>query len=328
MRPFPSEASLGCSGEEMSASWSPLTRLRQSRGWRVATTVLGIIAVAFSSYYVVTKLLGAMHEIAQSSLDVHLGFVAISFAMTFGCVLLGGIIWYLVLKGLGGTLGMRACVCSHLLANLGGYLPGYGWKFGVAGGQASFAVLVEFAGSALTRAVIALTTMPSSFLKRLGLGAGVSVRWLCLASWIAMLLFPWAVEKAVIWGKRSHRLPLKSLTVNKLALWLALLAMCFTWVLYGLGFSVLLRSVYHIQPGQVMAVLFSTTASFLTSLLMFFVPAGLGIREGVVIYTLGAAMPEAIVTIGVLLSRLVLILAEISGALAGSWMYYKGRLCK
>ena len=334
MNPSPSEASLECSSEAISVPWSPLARLRKSRSWRVAMAVLAAIAMGLSSYYVVSKLLAAAHEIAQSSLDVHLGFVGLSFAMTFGCVLLGGIIWYLVLEGLGGMLEVRACVCSHLLANLGGYLPGYGWKFvgkayltqrqGVSGGQTSFAVLVEFAGSALTRAVVALTTVPPAFMERLGLGAEVSVRWLCLASWIAMLLFPWAVEKVVAWGKRSHRFPLKGLTVNKSALWLALLAMCLTWVLYGLGFSVLLRSVYHIQPDQVIAALFSTTASFLTSLLMFFVPAGLGVREGVVIYTLGSAMPEAVVTIGALLSRLVLIMAEISSVVVGALTYYKG----
>ena len=107
---------------------------------------------------------------------------------------------------------------------------------------------------------------------------------------------------------------------------MALAIMCFTWLLYGVSFSLLVKSFYDIAPGEIGNVVFSTTTSFLVSLLMFFVPAGIGVRESVVIYMLEPTLPAAIVTVSALSSRATLLLAELLGALMGSWMSVRRRL--
>jgi len=58
------------------------------------------------------------------------------------------------------------------------------------------------------------------------------------------------------------------------------------------------------------------------------VPAGLGVRESVVILTLQGVLPDAIVALLALLNRLVLIVAEVMGALLGSGIALRERLCK
>ena len=325
--------------EEESFPGLSLARWRRNRFWRVVSAFVGIVAVGLSTYYIVVKLSSSIRQVADWQLSVRPWPALLSFVIMLLCVLSGCTIWHLVLKGVGRTLPWRVCARAHLLANLGGYLPGYGWKFvgkayliqreGVAMGMVSFAVLLEFMGLATTRAVVALATLPRSFLDRFGWDLpDPYFGWLRIGACCLLFSLPWLVERTVLWMQHHSRRRWGDLLIDKRALWLALLLMCFTWVLYGLGFALLIRSLYDVRLDQVSTLVFSTTTSFLVSLMMFFIPGGISVREGVVIYTLENVLPDVIVTVGALLSRLVLLLAEAIGALVGSWMSYRRRLCK
>jgi hypothetical protein len=222
------------------------------------------------------------------------------------------------------------------LANLGGYLPGYGWKHlgkallaqrqGVPLARASSAVLIEFAGLALTRAVVALSSISVATLEAWGMaGVGPYLGALRGAAWLALLGAPWLLERGVAWLARRRPPRGGSLAIRKGALWGAMALMCATWVLFGLGLAVLLEAVQSLSGAQFLVAIFATTTSFLASLLVFFVPAGIGVRESVLILALGNALPEATVTAGTLLSRVILILAEIGGALIGLAMGWRRR---
>jgi hypothetical protein len=89
-----------------------------------------------------------------------------------------------------------------------------------------------------------------------------------------------------------------------------------------------LTALQTIDAHQFVAAIFSTSISWVLSLLVFFVPGGLGVRESVIIYTLGNVLPESIAVMGALTSRAILILAELSGALIGVWMWRRHPLCK
>jgi hypothetical protein len=115
------------------------------------------------------------------------------------------------------------------------------------------------------------------------------------------------------------------MSIDKRALWLALGVMCITFVLYGAGFAVLLGAASELTLDGLAAAIFSTSSSSAISLIMFFVPAGLSVRESVIIYTLEGVFPEAMVTVGALVSRGVLVVAEVVGSLVGSWLALSGR---
>jgi hypothetical protein len=312
------------------------TRWRRSRVWRVASVVLAVVAIGLSSYYVVIKLASSIRQMAGERLQVRPWPVAISFAMTLACVLLGGLVWYLVLRGVGAQLGLRACTQSHLLSTLGAYLPGYGWRYagkayltqrqGIPLGLASCAVLVELVESEAARGVLALTTAPRAFLASFLGGALVPYAWgLRVLGWGALLVLPLALERGVVWAKRRGRRPWSDMSIDKRALWLALGVMCITFVLYGAGFAVLLGAASELTLDGLAAAIFSTSSSSAISLIMFFVPAGLSVRESVIIYTLEGVFPEAMVTVGALVSRGVLVVAEVVGSLVGSWLALSGR---
>ena len=101
-----------------------------------------------------------------------------------------------------------------------------------------------------------------------------------------------------------------------------------TWLLHGLGFALLTAAVYDVRPQQLLPLIFSNTTSFLVSLLVFLVPAGLGVRESVVMFTLQGLLPAEISALGALIGRLALVIAELLGVLVGSWLGLRERLCE
>lgn len=309
---------------------------RRSRLWRVASVVLAVVAIGLSSYYVVIKLVSSFRQIAWGHLQVRPWPVVISFIITLACVLLGVVVWGLVLRGVGVRLGLRACAQSHLLSIPGAYLPGYGWRYagkayltqrqGIPLGLASCAVLVELIESEAARGVLAFTTVQQAFLGSFLGGALVPYVWgLRVLGWGALLVLPLALERGVAWAKRRGRRPWSDMNIDKGSLWLALGVMCFTFVLYGVGFSILLGAASALTLDGLAAAIFSTSSSLAISLLMFFVPAGLSVRESVIIYTLEGVFPAAMVTVGALVSRGVLVAAEVVGSLIGSWLALRGR---
>ena len=310
---------------------------RKSRVGRVVMASVALLAVGLSGTFVFIRLRDSLVPLASMAVSLRWGDAFISLGCTFLCVLMGGVIWRQMLRGVGQDLNWSACMRGHLLANLGGYLPGYGWKFvgkavlaqraGVPASWVSLAVLIEFTGLALTRLVIALWALPFELLAIFGLSVGSGVLWLARVLALALLVVsPWIIGWLV--RRARTREKMRALTVRPFALLSGLGLMCLTWLLYGLGFVFLARAVYPIEMIQVGPLVFSTTTSFLVSLLMFFVPAGLGVRESVVILTLEGILPVGIVTLIALLNRLILIIAEVLGALLGSGIALRERLCK
>ena len=67
----------------------------------------------------------------------------------------------------------------------------------------------------------------------------------------------------------------------------------FFWIVAGLGLFAMVRTVTYISPSDLPVVLASTPLAWLTSVLFFISPSGLGVREGVYAATLGFAFRDA-----------------------------------
>jgi glycosyltransferase 2 family protein len=317
------------SGAEVAGPQRPAWRRHPL--WRAFAVVAGITAVGLSTFYIIARLRENLAQLAEWRLaPAPLPLVA-ALVLTFLCILLGGTSWRLVLGALGQRPPLRDCLRAQFLSNLGGYLPGYGWKFVGKGllsrrfaqpGTVSAAVLVEFASLAVTRLVVALVMVPAAFGQRLG----VQPSWwhMALTRTLAMALlvgFPWALRgiAALVNGRRRGRWRLPEVDARCLLAALALMA--FTWIIYGLGFALLVRAIDPaITPGDAPMLIFGVTSSYLASLLMFFVPAGLAIREGVVLLTLEHTLTPPVALAAAVLSRLVLLAAELLGAAVGALM--------
>lgn len=317
------------SGRALSDASGPLGALRGSRTWRLLSRALAVLIVAGSLYYLVRTFRSELSAIRLAELRVVPGPLVVSALLTLLCVLLGGAIWQRVLRGLGMRMSLRQCMSTHLLANLGGYVPGYAWKhlgkayltrgLGVSGRQASTAVVVEFVGLALTRAAVSASSLSGAWLADRGIAVSDGLLWaIRVASWGALLLPLWAL------GATGHRLRgrwarvWQGVAIRRAELGAALALMCVTWVLYGVGFAALLHAIHPIGPEQFASSVFAASTSFLVSLMVFFVPAGLTVREGVITLALTGVVPGGVAVLAALLSRVVLIICEVVGAIVGA----------
>lgn len=306
-----------------------ISKLKKNRYWVIVTTVLAVVVIAFSVRYVVGQVADDMADLDWSMLAPDPLYLSLAAGMFLVCVFVGSLIWTGAHKGMGGPLSWAECARSHCIAAVAGYLPGNGLKFagkayltrrqGVSWALSSGAVLFEFAGQAATRAVVALTIVGSSMIEALGWEALTPyLPYARVAAWLGLLAMPLLASKVVALLGRREGSPWGAAELHLGLLWGTLLLMCANWILYGLGYALLMHALYPVRLDQVWTVVFSTTASFLVSLVMFFVPAGLAVREGVMLYTLGRVLPEVTVTAGALLSRLVLLVAEVLAALVAS----------
>ncbi|MHB1357633.1 MAG: lysylphosphatidylglycerol synthase domain-containing protein [Anaerolineae bacterium] len=305
---------------------SSLSRIRHSRPGRIVFTALAVVVVIITGYYVVNKLILGIQQVAVTRLHIEILPIILSLLITFFCVIFGGIAWTLILYSLGIRTGFRDSMRSNLLANLASYIPGYGWQYlgkaylttrqNISPVLAASAVLVELLCSVMTRIAISLTFLsPQLWYQATRFESDTGLWILRLIAWLGVLMLPWILN----YTQRSRLGTLLKIgqPVQVPLLWLVELMMCLGWVIYGLSFAILLRSMTNMPIDTLSPVIFATTSSYLVSLFIFFVPAGIGVREGVLIYTLTGVLPQAAVSLGSVLSRLVVIVAELSGALLG-----------
>lgn len=330
MASIPSESVRGAGDSapvEVIATPSRLAAWRRRPVWRAASAVFAVAAIGLSTYYIASKLSASLRQVTDLHVRIAPGPLVLSVILVLLCVLSGGPIWYLVYRGVGGRARLGLCSRAHLLSNLGAYLPGYGWRLvgkgyvmqreGHSLSLVSAAVGLEFAGLALTRLVMAVTMVSPAFMVRLGVSGLVPfLGWVRFACWSLLLGAPWALAAGLRAGKgRLARWSLPA--VRPRTLCAALVAMCAVWALYGLGLAAAFRALQPIAAGELLPILFSATASHLVSLVLFVVPAGISVREGVIIFVLEGTLSGLTVTVGSLLSRVVLIVAELIGVLVG-----------
>lgn len=83
------------------------------------------------------------------------------------------------------------------------------------------------------------------------------------------------------------------------------------WLIFGLGFFFLLKSVYNIENEHLLLIVFSFSASSLIGFIVFFVPAGLGFREGGLVFFLRDILPTSIILIPIILSRIQIVICDL-----------------
>ncbi|HUG40998.1 MAG TPA: lysylphosphatidylglycerol synthase domain-containing protein [Longimicrobiales bacterium] len=87
-----------------------------------------------------------------------------------------------------------------------------------------------------------------------------------------------------------------------------------SWILYGLAFVLFLDAIAPVQAGAILPLTGINALSFLAGYVAFLVPAGLGVREGVMAGLLRPLAPAGVAAVIAMVSRLWTIAAELLGA--------------
>lgn len=223
-----------------------------------------------------------------------------------GLVVLGllttGLLWSAVLAALGHRLPLRAAFSVFFVGQLGKYVPGSVWSFGVqAQGARRYGVPIRSTVAA------SLVFLGINVASSVAIGAALALTgdirtdvpaWVQVLALVASLLALTPPALALV-CRVVAGIPVR-LSVRAWALWLS--SMALAWVLYLAALALLLP-----DPG--VDAWFAVSAGFLvgyaTGVLVILAPAGLGARETAFVVLAEPAVGLATATAIALISRLV-----------------------
>lgn len=243
--------------------------------------------------------------------------------------------WRALLAGLGSPLPRRVAARVMFVGQLGKYLPGSVWAFvaqvelardhAVPRPRGAAATLLAVAVTVATGLAVAAVALPLS-------SAGAARRWwwaLALAPLLLAALHP----RVVTWGLGMAARPLArfrvgaqagSVDVGGRAITAAVAWTLLAWVPLGAHLWVLTWAVGGDPVSSLGPAVGAYALAWTLGLLVVFAPAGLGVREGVLVVALAPVVDAGAALVLAVLSRLVMTLADLAWAGAGL-LAFRGR---
>lgn len=297
------------------------TRYFRRRAVQMIRYIAGGATLLASFYYVAQKFGEGVGALSSFDLNINYFLLLMSVALTFVCVVLGGWEWRMLLEGCGADMTVRKALRLHMLSILPKYLPGLGWQqvgkaylcrsAGIPIHTAALSMFSEIVVALLAAFSLALITLPYA-----GIPAdNAIVEWLLsfplqlIAA--AYLLATPVVLRRTLGSKLTQRITGARLGFSYTRLLFVLVSVACTWALFGLAFSFLIASLYPVSPSQIPSFVLSSTVSLIVSLVAFFAPVGLGVREVTMTFLLSYWLPGPYPVVVAILSRIVLIAAEL-----------------
>lgn len=267
-----------------------------------------------------------------SSLDIRWGLLALSSLILLLAYLYSASLWGLMVREISGyEVGFMPALRVFFTANLGRYLPGKLWQIaGLAylargeGVPAASATGAAVLGQAFSLA--GATLVGAGVLLKSGRGPDLGGGWTAalVITLLVVVTFP-SILKALLalWFRMARQKvpggfrPDPAFGVR----WMGLYGL--GWILQGLAFWVLVRSLS--ADLALLEGLPAFPAAYVAGYLALFAPAGVGIRESLLVVFLGPELgrPEAAVV--ALIARLWTTVIEMVPALVLAGGYLKGR---
>ena len=234
--------------------------------------------------------------------------------------------WRVLLADLGTRLPLPAGASVFFVGQLGKYLPGSVWsvvaqadmgsRLGVPRRRMGVVGLLSILLSVLTGAIVGIPAVPLLVARS---GEVTSLWWFAPALVLLLLLWP----RLLNWGiatllRLLRRDPLEhSLTapaIGLTSLWFVL-----AWLSAGLSVLVLAHAMSPETPVRDLVVTSICGFALASAIGMFsvFVPAGVGVRDGVLALLLGALMPFSAAIAVVVVSRFFTVVADVVVAAVG-----------
>jgi uncharacterized membrane protein YbhN (UPF0104 family) len=255
-------------------------------------------------------------------LRIDTGRLAASLTLTTLAVYLGALGWWFTLRAMSQPAGLLPSLRVHLRSNLAKYVPGYAWQLvgkaflsrgmGLSGRAIGLAMASELALLVLTGLALSAGSLPGEILQRWPWGARLGLGTVRVAGLAVLVILPLASGLFLVrrWLNRSGPRLLPG------ALVLAAIAILAGWLLFGYAFWLIGAALQPLPVSALPLFTFTLAASFLLGLAILVVPGSLGVRESIMVFLLSAAhLPPALAVVIAALSRVVVTLSELAGAL-------------
>lgn len=289
---------------------------------RVARAVVAVVVVAA----VALALARTWHSVGPDLRRLPLWAVLASVAF----VLLGLVptlmAWRILLADLGSELALRPSVGVFFVGQLGKYLPGSLWvvlaqsdlaaRHGVPRRRTAVVALVQVGISIVVGLALGVLAVPAF------VSAGQNRLWLLAIVALpvgAVVLYPAVLNRVVAYGLRVLRREPLEHDFSGRAVGGAAVASVAAWLFIGLHLWVLAVALHAPAGRAVQAAVFGYVLAAAVGLLVVFTPAGLGARDVMVVLTLGTVMPRSAATAAAIVSRFVVLVADVLAAAVG-WL--------
>jgi glycosyltransferase 2 family protein len=289
---------------------------RRARGRTRWTTVAALaVVVVFFAVALTTR----WREVISLKWQPRPGVFALACVLLALSYALVACLWGFALRRAAGT-PVRAGARIWFLSNLARYVPGNVWSFVGAvelargEGVARPVTLAVMAYTQLLSVGVALLAgLPVLLAERTRLGRPA----LLGAVAVAVVAGAAAAFRRQLLALARRRLPgLEGVDLVPAPGTVALLAVGYAayWAVTGLAFAALVASAYRLSPGDVPLLVAAYAAAYAVGFLSLLTPAGLGVREGVLVVALSPVLPAGPALVVALVSRVWMMVAELAGA--------------
>jgi hypothetical protein len=266
---------------------------RGSMLWRVVGSFVGLALCAAVVYFFYSELSENWTKFLAYDWTIRYHYVGISLAILFVVFAISPIAWVKILKLQGESLGNLQAFVIFYLANLGKYIPGKLWGYGgqvyltkkqgieiqhILVSTALLLILDYFAGMALAAiTLLAWHNVPA--LAAIGGTAAVI---------LLMALLSWSKHGLGLLKRGLARIKVTALddVPAGTALFRIWLFLMLRWVLLGISFVIGIKGLIDVNIVESIAYCSAFTWSHLLSMIVIVVPAGIGVREGLMVYFL------------------------------------------
>ncbi len=275
---------------------------------RAAGSALVAVSAAFLSLYVIKS----WPEIRPYLSHINLWLLAAGQLCTLVALFLGALMWALIQQGAGLGFSWQEGIAIHLKSGITKYIPGYAWQY------LSKAYLSRKRNAPAKNIMLAMLT--ELILLIIG-GVALAAVWGTVTSYRQQIFesIPtggwWFIAVVSVLGAALAIVLFSRLTAinRQIHSWAALGLAFLGWMVLALAAWLIARSVYPVPIRELSQFVPALVFSSIISLLVIFVPGGLGVRETALAFLLSGSLPMAIAVLVSILVRLSIIIAEVLG---------------
>jgi glycosyltransferase 2 family protein len=300
-------------------------------GWQRWLRHAFVAAVAVALALV---LWGQRETVVEALRSMSPATLALSLVFAMVAAALPGLVWRNLLTSQGYPTPRIAGLRAFFVAQLGKYLPGGIWNLVAQVAMARDLRVPGRQGATATFLVLALSVITSVLVA--GLTLAFAVPELLAEYWWAFAVVPvlllMLLPRSVAWwtGKafRVLRRPGRPIVLSAGDLLRAALLLCLSWTTLGVHFGFLVRELGPETPAVWLLSIGVYALAWVAGLLIVFAPAGAGVREAVLVLGFAAFLPAGPLLAVAVLSRLLLVLADIllaAGLVAAAWFPLRRR---
>jgi uncharacterized membrane protein YbhN (UPF0104 family) len=284
---------------------------------RILKLVKTIISVTIV-FFIIRYIKANSNTLKNFEFHINYVYLTISFIILLIFILNQFFLWYYITKLNRCNIEFSKSITARAYSELGKYIPGkvFGYamllyaysKANQSKMLVSFGMFFELLASTLATSLIFILSV---FFTDVLVFEKYRIVALVLLVLFFILIQPKILNFFSVWFlKIAKREPVK-INVTYLQLIKIILLYVINFMIFGVAFVFFIKSIYNISFYNYLYITGTTAVAGLIGLFAIFVPAGLGVREGILVFTLSYIIPPALTGIIALASRLWMTFAEI-----------------